>query len=64
MEMTIFKRRLRSKMAWIAMCGWLVAAGAANAGAVETRTFNVVDYGAKGDDKTDNTEALSARTKP
>ena len=32
----------------------------ASAGAVKSRTFNVLNYGAVGDDKTDNTEAFSA----
>jgi len=30
------------------------------AGTVKSRTFNVLNYGAVGDDKTDNTEAFSA----
>ena len=30
------------------------------AGTVKSRTFNVLNYGALGDDKTDNTEAFSA----
>ncbi len=52
------------------MCGWLVTGGAAEvhggeqlssgADAVESRVFNVLDYGAVGDDKTDNTAAFSA----
>jgi len=32
----------------------------ASAGPVKSRTFNVLNYGAMGDDKTDNTEAFSA----
>ena len=32
----------------------------ASAGTVKSRTLNVLDYGAVGDDKTDNTEAFSA----
>ena len=32
----------------------------ASAGPVKSRTFNVLNYGAVGDDKTDNTEAFSA----
>jgi hypothetical protein len=32
----------------------------APAGTVKSRTFNVLNYGAVGDDKTDNTEAFSA----
>jgi hypothetical protein len=32
----------------------------ASAGTVKSRTFNVLNYGAVGDDKTDNTEAFSA----
>jgi hypothetical protein len=52
------------------MCCWIVAgAGAAvdggekavaPAATVKSRTFNVLNYGAVGDDKTDNTEAFSA----
>lgn len=33
---------------------------ATDGGKAESRVFNVLDYGAKGDDKTDNTEAFSA----
>jgi hypothetical protein len=49
------------------MCCWIVAGAAAavdggekagaSAGTVKSRTFNVLNYGAVGDDKTDNTEA-------
>lgn len=50
------------------LCGWLLAGSTvpANGGeeikpsAGTTRTFNVLNYGAVGDDKTDNTEAFSA----
>jgi len=52
------------------MCCWIVAGAAtavdggekagASAGTVKSRTFNVLNYGAVGDDKTDNTEAFSA----
>jgi hypothetical protein len=52
------------------MCGWLLAGGAfaadeggksgSSAGPVKSKVFNVLDYGAAGDDKTDNTEAFSA----
>ena len=44
----------------MAMGGLLFAGAAAAADAVKSRTFNVRDYGAVGDDKTDNTEAFSA----
>ena len=57
-------------MVWVAMCGWLAASsvgwlyGAENvrspAGDVQGPMFNVLSYGAVGDDKTDNTEAFSA----
>ncbi|MCP4199947.1 MAG: hypothetical protein GY762_22615 [Proteobacteria bacterium] len=68
--MTIPTRRPRPTMAWLVMCGWLVAGGAvavhageknnSAAGAVKARVFNVLNYGAVGDDKTDNTAAFSA----
>jgi len=44
---------------WLTLCSCLVAA-AANASAGEPRVFNVIDYGAAGDDQTDNTAAFSA----
>jgi len=44
----------------MAMGGLLFAGAAAAADAATARTFNVRDYGAVGDDKTDNTEAFSA----
>lgn len=52
----------------LTMCAWLLAGrGAAvdgveagGAGAGKSRVFNVLDYGAMGDDRTDNTEAFSA----
>ena len=58
-------------MAWMTICVcWLVACAAAQvdggekmssaAGTVEGRVFNVLTYGAVGDDKTDNTAAFSA----
>ena len=67
---TMSKRRLRAAMVWMAACGWLAACGIgrvhgaekmiSRAGAVETPMFNVLSYGAVGDDKTDNTGAFSA----
>lgn len=57
-------------VAIIAICGWFVASGTvevsgddkmtSEAGTAQSRSFNVLDYGAVGDDKTDNTEAFSA----
>jgi hypothetical protein len=57
-------------MVLITILAWLVADGAAQADGgentsvgtdtVKSRTFNVLNYGAVGDDKTDNTEAFSA----
>jgi len=54
-------------MILITICGWIVAGGAfavdgggkdsSTAGTVKSRTFNVLKYGAIGDDKTDNTDA-------
>jgi hypothetical protein len=40
------------------LCGLMMAA--ATVAQVESKTFDVTDYGAVGDDKTDNTEAFSA----
>jgi hypothetical protein len=40
------------------LCGLMMAA--ATVAQVEAKTFDVTDYGAKGDDKTDNTEAFTA----
>ena len=61
---------MRATMACMAMCLWLVGCGAAamdrsremnpGTGDVGPRVFNVLDYGAVGDDKTDNTAAFSA----
>lgn len=57
---------MRAMMVLIAIGGWLVASGALGAdgdekeSTVKSRVFNVLDYGAVGDDKTDNTEAFSA----
>ena len=61
---------MRKAMFLITICGWLVGGGAVQvrggekmnlgAGAAVTRVFNVRDYGAVGDDKTDNTVAFSA----
>ena len=43
------------------ICGWLLAGGAvAVAGAGELHVFNVLNYGAVGDDQTDNIEAFTA----
>ena len=50
---------MRVTIAWMVICGWLIA-GAVHVFAGEERVFNVIDYGAVGDDKTDNTEAISA----
>ena len=54
----------------ITICGWLMANGAVQAdegekpdlgkATVAARVFNVLKFGAVGDDKTDNTEAFSA----
>jgi len=46
---------LRCKVALIALCGWLLPAVPVTAG-----VLNVRDYGAVGDDRTDNTAAFSA----
>ena len=61
---------MRKTMVLITILAWLVADGAAQADGgentsvgtdtVKSRTFNVLNYGAVGDDKTDNTEAFSA----
>ena len=61
---------MRKAMALIAIGGWLVADGTVQAEGgdkaavgtvtVNARVFNVVNYGAVGDDKTDNTEAFAA----
>ena len=59
---------MRAPTVLMTICGWLVATGAVRAdektnpgaGALETQGFNVLKYGAVGDDKTDNTEAFSA----
>jgi hypothetical protein len=57
-------------MITIALCGWVIAGGTVltygeenttkDEGIRGSKTFNVLDYGAKGDDKTDNTDAFSA----
>jgi hypothetical protein len=54
----------------VALCSWFTAMGVADmygdekltsrAVSVGSRSFNVLDFGAVGDDKTDNTEAFSA----
>ncbi len=46
---------MRSKIAVMTICGWLLASAAPVHGGV----FNVRDYGAVGDDQTDNTAAFS-----
>jgi hypothetical protein len=61
---------MRAMMVLIAICGWFVASAAfgadgdakmsSRAVTVKSRSFNVLDYGAVGDDKTDNTKAFSA----
>ena len=61
---------MRAMIVLIAICGWFVASGTvevyggekmtSGADTVESRPFNVLNYGAVGDDKTDNTEAFSA----
>ena len=49
---------------WLAVSGIMQVAGMARmsstASAAETRVFDVLDFGAVGDDKTDNTDAFSA----
>jgi len=57
-------------MVWMMVCSWLVAGVTiqshgeepkdSNSGTMGSRVFNVLNYGAVGDDKTDNTEAFSA----
>jgi hypothetical protein len=61
---------MRTRMTIIALCGWLMIGEIVSTygnekttkaeGTRGSRTFNVLNYGAKGDDKTDNTEAFSA----
>ena len=61
---------MRGVIAFITIYGWLVASGTvevygddkmtSGAGTVKSRSFNVLDYGATGDDRTDNTRAFSA----
>lgn len=61
---------MRTTMILAAICGSLVASGAAEVNgsermtsddtAAKPRVFNVLDFGAKGDDETDNTVAFSA----
>ena len=61
---------MRRTMVLITICGWIFAGAAfavdgggkdsSSAGTVKSRTFNVLNYGAVGDDKTENTEAFSA----
>jgi hypothetical protein len=61
---------MRKTTVLITICGWLFAGAAgavdggekkgSTAGTTEARVFNVLNYGAVGDDKTDNTEAFSA----
>jgi len=61
---------MRAIIVLIMICGWFAASGTvevyggekmtSGASTVESRSFNVLNYGAVGDDKTDNTEAFSA----
>ncbi len=61
---------LRKTSVLVAICGWLMASAAisseetqkmsARVNADKSGVFNVLSYGAVGDDKTDNTEAISA----
>ncbi len=61
---------MRKTVVLITIGGWLVSGGAfavdggekdsSSTGTVKPRTFNVLNYGAVGDDKTDNTAAFSA----
>ncbi len=61
---------MNKMMVIMTMCCWIVSGAVAAvdggekagapAGAVKSRTFNVLNYGAVGDDKTDNTAAFSA----
>jgi hypothetical protein len=65
-----FTRPLWAAMVWPVMCGPLAADGpvqlpeapnvSSRAGAVETKVFDVLRYGAMGDGKMDNTTAFSA----
>lgn len=60
---------MRATKAWITVCGCLVAGAGVHVNGGErldaksdvaaARVFNVRDYGARGDDRTDNTEAFS-----
>jgi hypothetical protein len=68
--MTMPKRRLRLAVVSAVITGWLFASSAvqvhgsekndSDRSIAETQVFNVLQYGAVGDDKTDNTEAFSA----
>ncbi len=61
---------MRAMIVLVTICGWFVANGTvevyggekmtSGAGTIKSRSFNVLNYGAVGDDKTDNTEAFSA----
>ncbi|MFN4872202.1 MAG: hypothetical protein ACK40T_05545, partial [Akkermansiaceae bacterium] len=61
---------MRNTMVLMTISSLILAAGvfaaeegkknSASATTVKSRTFNVLNYGAVGDDKTDNTEAFSA----
>ena len=63
-------KSMRKTMMWMTICGSLFAGAAvaadgvekaiSTAGTSEMRVFNVLKYGAVGDDKTDNTVAFSA----
>lgn len=50
---------LRATMTWMAIGVLCAAGGAAGGDAVKTTGFNAIDYGAVGDDKTDNTAAFA-----
>ncbi len=64
------KDDMRTTIILMTICGWLMASGAFSADGGEKRStragttsphvFDVLGYGAVGDDKTDNTEAFSA----
>ena len=52
---------MRKTIIIMTICGWLLAGGAvAVPGAGEVHVFNVLNYGAVGDDQTDNIEAFTA----
>ncbi len=54
---------MRTMTMTLTVCTLLACIGATRAQGAEPaapRTFNVLDYGARGDDATDNTQAFSA----